>query len=115
MPYSTGVNKALEPHIYSLQLPDEIFGKIANGKVYSQLDLSDSDAYLQVPVDEESSMLLTMNTHCGLFRFNRLPFGVKTAPGAFQQIINAMVTDLTGVAVYLDDIKTSIWKKRRRT
>lgn len=66
------------------------------------LDLS--DAYLQVQVDEESSKLITINTHKGLYRLNRLSPGVKSAPGAFQQIMDTMLSGLPHVAPYLDDI-----------
>ncbi|PIO53684.1 hypothetical protein TELCIR_24973, partial [Teladorsagia circumcincta] len=39
-----------------------------------------------------------------LYRFNRLPFGVKPAPGIFQQCIDALIAGLDGTAAYLDDI-----------
>lgn len=55
-------------------------------------------------VDEESKPLLTINTHRGLFQYNRLSFGVKSAPGIFQQIIDTMLAGLPGVVSYLDDI-----------
>ena len=61
-------------------------------------------SYLQVEIDEESKEMLTINTHRGLFRYNRLPFGVKSAPGIFQQIMDAMICGLKGVAAYLDDV-----------
>jgi len=55
-------------------------------------------------MDETSKHLLTINTHRGLYRYNRLPFGVKSSPGIFQQIMNTMLGDLTGVVSYLDDV-----------
>ncbi|EPB66592.1 hypothetical protein ANCCEY_14316 [Ancylostoma ceylanicum] len=45
-----------------------------------------------------------VNTHGGLLQYNRLPFGIKTAPGIFQQVMNKMVAGLRGVATYLNDI-----------
>ena len=39
-----------------------------------------SQAYLQPPVNEESKHYLTINTHQGLYVYNRLPFGVALAP-----------------------------------
>ncbi|XP_062713135.1 uncharacterized protein K02A2.6-like [Aedes albopictus] len=82
--YSTGLNAALESNNYPLPTPEEIFSK--------------------VEVDDESKKLLTINTHRGLFRFNRLAPGVKSAPGAFQQLMAKMVAGLRGVEVFLDDI-----------
>ncbi|XP_041769712.1 uncharacterized protein K02A2.6-like [Anopheles merus] len=100
--YSTGLNNALMAHQYPLPLPEEIFSNLSNCVVFSQIDLS--DAFLQVEVDENHRGLLTVNTHRGLFRYNRLPPGVKAAPGAFQQLIDTMLAGLDGVAAYMDDI-----------
>ncbi|XP_062698486.1 uncharacterized protein K02A2.6-like [Aedes albopictus] len=100
--YSTGLNAALESNNYPLPTPEEIFSKVSGSRIFSIIDLS--DAYLQVEVDDESKKLLTINTHRGLFRFNRLAPGVKSAPGAFQQLMAKMVAGLRGVEVFLDDI-----------
>ncbi|XP_062538009.1 uncharacterized protein K02A2.6-like [Armigeres subalbatus] len=100
--FSTGLNNALESNSYPLPLPEDIFNRMAQCTVFSHIDLS--DAYLQVEVDEESKKMLTINTHKGLYRFNRLSPGVKTAPGAFQQIMDAMLSGIPGTCPYLDDI-----------
>ena len=66
-----------------------------------------SDAYLQIPVDEQCSKLLCVNTHRGLYKFNRLPFGVKVAPAIFQQAMDNMLNGLDFSVAYLDDILIS--------
>ncbi|XP_062703968.1 uncharacterized protein K02A2.6-like [Aedes albopictus] len=100
--YSTGLNAVLEPNHYPLPVPDDIFTKLNGCRYFNIIDLS--DAYLQVEVDDDSKQLLTINTHRGLFRFNRLAPGVKSAPGAFQQLMNTMIAGLKGVDSFLDDI-----------
>ncbi|VDO45761.1 unnamed protein product [Haemonchus placei] len=55
-------------------------------------------------MDEESRQLLTINTHRGLYRLNRLPFGIKAAPAIFQQQLDTLTAGLEGTAAYLDDI-----------
>ncbi|CAH8546802.1 unnamed protein product [Schistosoma rodhaini] len=100
--YSTGLNDALEDHQYPLPLPEDLFAKLNGGKYFAKLDLS--EAYLQIPVAEECKHYLTINTHKGLFRYNRLPFGVKTDPSIFQQVMDTMLQDIPGTAAYLDDI-----------
>ncbi|XP_055622009.1 uncharacterized protein K02A2.6-like [Toxorhynchites rutilus septentrionalis] len=100
--YSTGLNAALEPNCYPLPLPEDIFTKMANCRYFSHIDLS--DAYLQVQVDEASQPLLTINTHKGLYQFTRLSPGVKSAPGAFQQIMDTMLAGLECTSGYMDDI-----------
>ena len=72
------------------------------GKHSRKIDLS--QAYSQIPVQEESSKYLTVNTHKGLFKVTRLPFGISSAPGIFQRLMDCVVGDIPGVACYLDDI-----------
>ncbi|XGW10025.1 hypothetical protein V3C99_011919, partial [Haemonchus contortus] len=100
--FSTGLNDALLLHRHPLPTAEDVFTKLNGGTVFSQIDFA--DAYLQVEVDDDSKELLTINTHRGLYRYNRLPFGVKSAPGIFQQIIDSMISGLNGVAAYLDDV-----------
>lgn len=100
--FSCGVNAALEDCAHPLPLPEDIFSSLNGGTVFTTIDLS--DAYLQVEMEEESKKLLVMNTPKGLYRYERLPFGVKTAPGLFQRIMDQMVTGLKGTFAYLDDI-----------
>ncbi|PIO72876.1 reverse transcriptase [Teladorsagia circumcincta] len=100
--YSTGLNDALEQHQHPLPTPDDIFTELNGGRYFSQLDLA--EAHSQLEVDDDSKQLLAINTHQGLYRFNRLPFGVKPAPGIFQQGIDALIAGLDGTSAYLDDI-----------
>ncbi|KFD63863.1 hypothetical protein M514_12264 [Trichuris suis] len=92
----------LELHKYPLPTPDDLFTVLNGGRLFSKLDFA--DAYLQVEVEDDSKELLTVNTHRGLYRYNRLPFGVKSAPGIFQQIMDTMIAGLSGAMAYLDDV-----------
>ncbi|XP_055605784.1 uncharacterized protein K02A2.6-like [Uranotaenia lowii] len=100
--FSTGLNDALESNNYPLPLPEDIFNRMAGCTMFSHIDLS--DAYLQVPVAEESKKLVTINTHLGLYQYNRLPPGIKSGPGAFQQIMDAMLTGISCTTPFIDDI-----------
>ncbi|XP_064469988.1 uncharacterized protein K02A2.6-like [Ornithodoros turicata] len=100
--YRTTLNQVLEVEKYPLPRFDEIFAALAGGKYFSKIDLN--RAYLQVEVDEQSSRYLTLNTHKGLYKVNRLAFGITSAPAIFQRIMDNMLKDLDGVIVYLDDI-----------
>uniref|UniRef100_A0A5S6Q443 RNA-directed DNA polymerase n=1 Tax=Trichuris muris TaxID=70415 RepID=A0A5S6Q443_TRIMR len=97
-----GLNSMLELHQYPLPTPEDLFTVLNGGRLFSKLDFA--DAYLQVEVEDDSKELLTINTHRGLYRYNRLPFGVKSAPGIFQQIMDTMIADLSGTVAYLDDL-----------
>ncbi|EPB76328.1 reverse transcriptase [Ancylostoma ceylanicum] len=100
--FSTGLNKALEDYEYPIPIPEDIFASLNGGTMFSQIDFS--DAYLQVELTNEAKEVVVINTHKGLYRYKRLPFGIKTAPGIFQSIMNKMISGLDGVAAYLDDI-----------
>ncbi|XP_055714762.1 uncharacterized protein K02A2.6-like [Phlebotomus papatasi] len=100
--YSTGLNDSIETNNYPIPDPDSLFSRLSNRKVFSHVDLS--DAYLQIPVDEESSKLLTIHTPRGLFKFNRLAPGIRCAPGIFQEVVERMLQGIPDVICYFDDI-----------
>ncbi|EGT49549.1 hypothetical protein CAEBREN_25644 [Caenorhabditis brenneri] len=100
--FSTGLNDSIENNNHPLPTADEIFAKLNGGLYFSQIDLA--DAYLQCEVDEQAKQLLVINTHRGLFCYNRLPFGIKSAPGIFQSFMDRLINGLDGTSAYLDDL-----------
>lgn len=96
------VNAACKTEQYPLLVIDDLFAALNEGDLYSTLDLS--DAYNQIPLDEESKKPTVINTHRGLFCYNRLPFGVSSAPAIFQRTMETILTGIPGVQVYLDDV-----------
>ena len=50
---------------------------------------------------------MVINTQRGLFRYNRLPFGVSSAPGIFQRAMESLLQGIPNIAIYLDDILIS--------
>ena len=100
--YSCTVNPQLEPHRHPLPLPEDLMRKLGGGYCFSKIDLA--DAYNQIKLGPKSRKRLALNTHIGVLLQNRLPFGIKSAPGYFQQIMDQLTQDLQGVAIYLDDI-----------
>ena len=94
------VNPQLHVGQHPIPRVDELFAKLQGGHHFSKLDMS--DAYLQVKLDDATKKLLVVNTHKGLFRYNRLSFG--PAPAIFQKLVDALVSGIPYVAAYLDDV-----------
>ena len=81
--YKVTINQALSVDQYPLPKPEDLFASLANGTLFTKLDLS--QAYLQLQLDESSMPYVTVNTHQGLYQYTRLPFGVASAPAIFQR------------------------------
>jgi len=55
-------------------------------------------------MDDESCKLATVNTHLGLFRCHRLPFGIASAPTIFQHVMVTILQGIPHVIYYIDDV-----------
>ena len=81
---------------------EDLFARIQGGETFTKIDLS--QAYQQLPLDEESKKYCVINTHKGLFRYTRLPFGVSSSGGIFQRVMDGLMQGIPGVVCYTDDI-----------
>ncbi|KFD47834.1 hypothetical protein M514_11314 [Trichuris suis] len=88
-----------------MPLPEDLMRKLSGGYYFTKIDLA--DAYNQIKLAPESQKRLALSTHRGVLLQTRLPFGISSAPGYFQKIMEQLTSDLRGVAVYLDDILVS--------
>ena len=100
--YKVTVNPVLNVPEYPLPTAEDVFQKLNGGQKFTKLDLS--HAYQQVLLDEESRKYVTINTHLGLFRYCRLPYGVACATALFQEIMDKILNGLDHVGFILDDI-----------
>ena len=100
--YKVTVNKVLDVDQYPLLKPDDLFATLAGGDKFSKMDLA--SAYQQMELDDESQEMVTLNTHHGLYRPVRMPFGIANAPAIFQNVMDQVLHGLKGVVCYLDDI-----------
>ncbi|XP_034549867.1 uncharacterized protein K02A2.6-like [Notolabrus celidotus] len=100
--YKLTVNQVAKLEEYPLPRVDDLFATLSGGKLFTKLDMS--HAYQQLLLDEDSKEYVTINTHKGLFKYNRLVFGVASSPAIFQRTMDSLLQGIPHVAVYLDDI-----------
>ena len=100
--YRLTVNRAAKPDTYPLPRVDDIFASLSGGKTFSKLDLA--NAYQQIPLEQQSKQLVTINTHKCLYCYNRLPFGISAAPSIFQRTMENILQGIPNTCIYLDDV-----------
>ncbi|KAL7871425.1 hypothetical protein SRHO_G00064080 [Serrasalmus rhombeus] len=99
-----GLNQVTVKDRYPLPRVDESLDFLVRGKFISTIDLA--RGYWQVGVEESSRPKTAFASHCGLFQFKVLPFGLCNSPATFQRLMNTVLAGLVYrcCAVYLDDV-----------
>ena len=72
------LNKITKSNSYPLPVIDDILAMLGKSKFFSKLDLR--SGYWQIAMDDKSKEKTAFTCHLGLYDFNRLPFGISTAP-----------------------------------
>ena len=75
---------------------------LAPGQKFTKLDFS--HAYTQLQLHDDSKELTTVNTHRGLFQYQRLNFGMSAAPGIFQRHLEQIFQGVPLTKNYIDDL-----------
>ena len=100
--YKVTVNPMLKVDQYPLPRPEDLFASLAGGQKFTKLDLR--QAYMQMILEEDSRQYVTINTHQGLYRYTRLPFGIAPAPAIFQRTMDTILQGIPHVLCYIDDL-----------
>ena len=98
------LNAITKKDVYPLPRIEDILDTLGKARYFTTLDLS--AGYWQIPLDQSAKEKTAFTTHCGLFEFNHMPFGLCNAPSTFQRLMQTVLTGLEGKTcfVYIDDI-----------
>ena len=78
---------------------DDTLAQLTGAAVFSKLD-----ANWQIPLSDESKLLTTFVTPFGRYTFNKLPFGISSAPELFQKRMSKILEGPDGVVCLMDDV-----------
>ena len=87
--FKVTINSQLEVDEYPLLRIADIYASLGGGTLFSVLDLR--HAYLQMEVEEHPRPFLTINTIRGLYQYQRLPYGVASAPAIWQRAMDQIL------------------------
>jgi hypothetical protein len=96
------LNKALQRVPFCMPTINDVLTQLHNVKVLSTVDFK--DAFLHLSLDRQSSLLTTMETPFGRYRWLRMPYGVSPAPEIFSARAHAALSGLKGIASIADDV-----------
>ena len=91
-----------ETDCYLLPNMTDITSSLAGATIFSKLDLK--KGYLQIRVHPADVKKTAIITPFGLFKFIRMPFGLKNAGMTFQHFMDQVLAGLPFILVYLDNI-----------
>ena len=95
------LNRAIQQDHYPLPTIEDVAICLHGAKLFTVLDVK--NGFWHVALDELSSYLTTFYTPFGRFRWNRMPFGICSAPEIFQRRMHQLIEGLQGVEVVADD------------
>ena len=95
-------NKAIQRERHPTPTVEEILHDLNGASVFSKLDLN--KGYHQLELDPKSRGITTFATHRGLYRYQRLAFGITSAAEIFQYQIQTALAGIPGCRNLSDDI-----------
>ena len=96
------LNKSVLREVHPLPRVDDTLAQLTGAKLFSKLDAN--SGFWQIPLSPSSRLLTTFITPTGRYCFNKLPFGISSAPEHFQKRMSKILTGLKGVVCHMDDV-----------
>ena len=98
----TKLNLSVKRETNPLPKIDNLLAQINGSKRFSKVDAN--SGFWQEKLAEDSRLLTMFITPFGRYCFNRMPFGVKSAPEHYQKRMSQELEGLDGVVSLLDDV-----------
>ena len=95
------INDQIETDVHPCGNAELIFDSIHGAACFNKFDFS--NAFLQIPMHEESRWLTSFVTEEEQLEFNYVPFGIKPAPAKLQRELNNIFRGLPRYRGYADD------------
>ncbi|XP_051782102.1 uncharacterized protein K02A2.6-like [Erpetoichthys calabaricus] len=98
----TPLNAVVKRERHILPAVDQTLAMLTDAMVFTKLDAR--SGFWQIPLTPQSRPLTTFITPFGRYHFNRLPFGISSAPEHFQRRMSQMLEGFEGVICHADDV-----------
>ena len=95
------LNSQIADEAFPLPVIDDLLLEQSKNAIWSIFDLE--DGFHQMVLEPESGPLTAFVTLWGLFQWTVLPMGLKTAPQAYQRLVQLCLEE-TGVNLHIDDV-----------
>ena len=96
------LNESVLREVHPIPTVEEAFAQQTGATMFSKLDAN--CGFWQIPLSPESRPLTTFVTPFGRFCFNKLPFGISSAPELFQKRMGFILEGVDGVTCLIDDV-----------
>ena len=96
------LNENVLREVHPLPKIDDLLAQLSGATIFSKLDAN--SGFWQIPLEKESRPLTTFITPMGRYCFNKLPFGITSAPEHFQKQMSKVLAGLEGALCFIDDI-----------
>ena len=96
------LNESVLREVHPLPIVDDTLSQLKGAKIFTKLDAN--SGFWQIPLSKPSRLLTTFITPAGRYCFNKLPFGISSAPEHFQKRMGHILQGLDGVLCQTDDV-----------
>jgi len=96
------LNENVLREVHPLPKVETTLSQLSGATVFSKIDTN--SGFWQIPLDLESRLLTTFVTPFGRYCFNKLLFGISSAPEHFQRCMTNILVGIPGIVCHIDDV-----------